>query len=401
MNDVFVLAAQRTPIGKFLGGLASLEAVDLGRRASEAAIAVAAERGGVEPASLAAAIELSIFGCARQAGTRPNLARQIAIGAGVPASSFGYTINMACGSGLQSVINGAQAVRTGECDVALVGGAESMSNVPHLLLGARNGYKLGHQTVEDAMIRDGFHCALCDMTMGRTTDLLAKELGLTREEADRFALESQHRCEAARKAGHFDAEIAPVTIKDRKGRETRIDRDQHPRDGVTLEQLGKLKPAFGENGTVTAGNASGINDGGAALLLASASFVKERGLSPIARLGAHSAAGVDPIRMGLAPVPATRKLLKKTGRALNDYDAVELNEAFAAQALACRTQLDLDPALMNVWGGAVALGHPVGCTGARICVTLIHQLLARGGGHGLATLCISGGLGLALAIECA
>ena len=390
---VVVLGALRTPIGKFLGSLSHMSAADLG----VAAVKPLLEQTGVK----AEQVDELIFGVGRQAGGGPNPARQVAIGSGMKESTTAYTLNMACGSGLLSIIHGAQSIQRGDAEIVVAGGSESMSRLPYYLEEARTGYRLGHGQLVDGMYRDGFHCPMADQLMGATAENLVEEYSIPRQEQDEYAVESQARCEAARKAGKFADEIAPIEIKKRK--ETIVlDYDEHPRDGVTIESMAKLRPVFKEEGgSVHPGNASGITDGGAAMLLASESKAKELGLTPLAILGEWSRAGVEPKRMGIGPVPAVRKLLEKSGSSLADYDLVEINEAFAAQVIACQRELEIAPDRLNVNGGAIALGHPIGATGCRIAITLLHEMKRRraegaGGDRGLATLCISGGLGLAV-----
>ena len=385
-DRVVVLGARRTPIGRFLGALAPLSGVELGVRAAVAALASA----GVAPDE----VDETLFGQARQAGAGPNPARQVSLGAGVPETRPALTVNQACGSGLAALLWARDRIRLGEARVVLAGGMESMSQVPHLLLRSREGYRLGHGDLVDAMYKDGFDCPLAGQVMGLTAETLADLHGIGREEQDRYAARSQARAVAARREGRFRNEIVPVEIAGR--RETRtVTEDEHPREGVTPESLGRLTPVFRDGGTVTAGNASGITDGAAALVLAAESWAREKGLEPLARLEAGATAGVDPRIMGMGPVPAVRALERQTGRPLGDYDLVELNEAFAAQVLAVDRELGFDPERMNVNGGAIALGHPVGASGARIAVTLIHEMIRRGSRTGLATLCVSGGLGVA------
>ncbi len=392
MRKVVVAAARRTPIGKFMGGLASLSPADLGASLVPTVIA----DSGVAPEAIG---EL-LFGCGRQAGAGPNVARQVAVRSGLPLSSTAVTLNMACGSGLLAIIEGRNAIVRGEQDVMVVGGTESMSRLPYYLEDARTGYRLGHGQLVDGMYRDGFHCPLADQLMGATAENLAEEFDISRRSQDEYSVETQRRCEVARAEGRFAAEIVPVEIPGRKG-PTIVDADEHPRDGVTLESMGKLKPVFREGGTVHPGNSSGITDGAAALVLVAEETAHDLRLPILATLGASTRAGVEPGRMGMGPVPAVRKLLELTGRDLRDYHLIELNEAFAAQILACDRELEFDREKLNVNGGAIALGHPIGATGARIVVTLIHELRRRGGGLGLATLCISGGQGLALEVEVA
>jgi len=392
LRPVVVVDALRTPIGKFLGSFVELSAADLG----VAAVTALLERTGV------AANEVGelVFGCGRQAGGGPNVARQVSVRSGIPVTTPAWTVNMACGSGLKSINLAAESIRLGRTDVAIAGGTESMSGLPFFLPKMRTGYRLGEAPLVDGMYQDGFHCPLADMLMGATAEKLARQKGISREEQDEFALASQHKCEAARAAGRFEAEIAPVAVPQRKGDPLVVSKDEHPRDGTKLESLGKLPPVFDrENGTVTAGNASGITDGSAALLLMSAERAGELGLEPLAYVGAAAEAGVDPTIMGIGPVPALGRLKEANGRDAADYDLIELNEAFAAQVLACHRELPLPMERLNVNGGSIALGHPIGATGARIVVTLLHELKRRGGEHGLATLCISGGMGLATAFH--
>jgi acetyl-CoA C-acetyltransferase len=383
---VAILSAVRTPIGKFLGGLSEVSAVDLAAVASRAAI----ERSGLA----AADIGETIFGHARQAGNAPNPARQIGARAGVPIASPAWTINQACASGLKALVAGAQAILLGDARVVLAGGVENMSRVPFLLEGLRKGWKMGHQPLVDNMYRDGFVCGLCGKIMGETAETLAEQYGIGREEQDAYALRSQQRAEAAQKAGRFEAELVTVDAPGRGGPVT-VTADEHIRPGATLADMAKLPPVFSKTGTVTAGNASGITDGAAALVLASEAVVAERGLAPLAWYDASIVTGVPPEVMGIGPVPAVQKLLERTGATLADFDLVELNEAFAAQVLAVDRELGFDPERLNVNGGSIALGHPIGASGARIVVTLLHELARRGGRRGLATLCVSGGLGIA------
>jgi acetyl-CoA C-acetyltransferase len=389
-TDVFIAGAVRTPIGRFGGALASLTAAELGAVAARAAL----ERAGLSPE----AIEETVVGNARPAGVGPNPARQVAHAAAIPDSSPAYTVNMACGSGLRAMINGYQSIVMGDRDVVLVGGTESMSRVPYLLEGARWGHKMGHQQVTDAMFRDGFMCPLCSQLMGETAETLADRYHIGREEQDLYAVETQQRCERARRAGRFLDEIVAVTIKGSKG-VTTFEQDEHPRDGVTLESLQKLPPVFRKNGTVHAGNSSGIVDGAAAMILLSEDALRRLKVIPLARIVAYTIVGVDPAIMGIGPVPAVRALLAKTGLALGDIDLIELNEAFAAQVIACQRELGFDLSRLNVNGGAIALGHPIGATGARLSVTLVHEMRRRHARRGLATLCISGGQGIAMLLE--
>jgi acetyl-CoA C-acetyltransferase len=391
MERVAIVAAVRTPIGRFLGAFADLSAADLGVFATKAAI----ERSGVP----AADIDELIYGNARQAGGGPNPARQVLVRSGIPVERPAFTVNQACGSGIQSIILGADRIRAGKSRFVLAGGTESMSRVPHLLDRARTGYRLGNAPLVDGMYRDGFLDPICGMLMGETAEKLADIHRIDRKEQDEFALESQRRAGAAIAAKRFDDEIAPVTVKGRKGEERRVTADEHPRPETTLAEIGKLPPVFREGGTVHAGNSSGITDGATSLVLAAESVAKERKLSVIAYVGESEVVGVDPSIMGIGPVPATRKLLERTKRKLEDFDLIELNEAFAAQVLACDRELHLDRTKLNVNGGAIALGHPIGSTGARIVTTLIHEMKRRQAARGLATLCVSGGLGIALELN--
>jgi acetyl-CoA C-acetyltransferase len=390
LTDAYILSAVRTPIGKFGGSLASMSAADMGVVAAKAAM----ERAGVEPAQ----VEETIFGNARQAGGGPNPARQISIRSGVPQSVPAYTVNKACASGMKSIALACQEIVTGNLDCVLAGGAESMSRLPYYLDGARWGYRLGNQELVDGMYRDGFFCPLAQMVMGETAELLAEQYKISRDEQDEFALTSQTRAAAAIASNRFQEEIVPVTLESKKG--TRVfDRDEHPFPDATLEKLGKLPPVFSKTGTLTAGNSSGITDGAAAIVLASNAFVTKHSLKPLARILAVSSAGVDPRIMGIGPVPALRKLEEKHGLKLADFGLVELNEAFAAQVLACDRELHFNRDTLNVNGGAIALGHPIGCTGTRITVTLLHEMRRRRIQRGVATLCVSGGMGMALALE--
>jgi acetyl-CoA C-acetyltransferase len=390
MHEVYILSAVRTPIGKFGGSLASMTAADMGVVAAQAAI----ERAGIRPEQ----IEETIFGNARQAGGGPNPARQISIRSGVPQEAPAYTVNKACASGLKSIALGYQEIATGNLDCVLAGGAESMSRLPYYLDGARWGYRLGNQELVDGMYRDGFFCPLAKMLMGETAEVLAEQYKITREEQDEFALCSQTRASAAINASRFDRELVPVTLDSRKGPQT-FSRDEHLFVGATMEKMAKLSPVFSKSGTITAGNSSGITDGAAAVVLASEDFAKKHALKPLARIVAITSVGVDPRIMGIAPVPALRKMEQKHQLRLADFDVVELNEAFAAQVLACDRELHFDREKLNVNGGSIALGHPIGCTGTRITVTLLHEMLKRKAKRGVATLCVSGGLGMALALE--
>ncbi len=389
-GDIVLAAPVRTPIGRFGGVLAPLTAADLGTAAAKAAL----ERAALDPGR----VDQVIFGHARQAGGGPNTARQIAYRAGVPVDRPAFTVNQACGSGLQAVISAARAILLGEARVVLAGGTESMSNTPYLLPRARWGYRLGHTEIVDGMYQDGFNDPLSKLVMGETAEELAEEAGIDRAASDAWAVESQRRSERARAKGRFASEIAPVTVPGKKG-DLQVDADEHPRDGVTLASLAKLAPVFREGGRVTAGNASGITDGAAAIVVASRRAAGELGLPVVARLVGWEVVGVEPRIMGIGPVPAVRRLLARTGIDIKNIDEVELNEAFACQVLACLKDLDFPHETVNPDGGAISLGHPIGATGARILVTLLHGMAARGGERGIATLCVSGGLGLAALVE--
>jgi acetyl-CoA C-acetyltransferase len=390
LGDVYILSAVRTPIGKFGGSLAGLTAADMGVVAAKAAM----ERAVLRPDQ----VQETIFGNARQAGGGPNPARQISVRSGIPQEVPAYTVNQACASGMKSIALGLHEIATGNLDCVLAGGTESMSRLPYYLDGARWGYRLGNQELVDGMYRDGFFCPLAEMVMGETAELLAEQYKISREEQDQFALCSQTRAAAAIKSGKFDAELAPVQIETKKGTQT-FHADEHPFPGATLEKMARLLPVFSESGTISAGNSSGITDGAAAVVLASEEFIKQNNLNPLARILASTSAGVDPRVMGIGPVPAIRKLEQKHQLKLSDFDLVELNEAFAAQVLACDRELHFEKEKLNVNGGAIALGHPIGATGTRITVTLLHEMLKRKAKRGLATLCVSGGMGMTLAIE--
>jgi acetyl-CoA C-acetyltransferase len=390
LNDVYILSAARTPIGKFGGSLATLSAADMGVFAAKAAL----ERAGVQPEQ----IEETIFGNARQAGGGPNPARQISIRAGIPKEVPAYTVNKACASGIKSIALAFQEIAIGNLECVVAGGTESMSRVPFYLEGARWGYRLGNQEIVDGMYRDGFFCPMAKMLMGETAEVLAEQYKISRDEQDQFALVSQQRAAAAQSTGRFDAEIAPVTIEGKKGA-TIFSRDEHLFLDANIEKLAKLAPVFSKTGTITAGNSSGITDGAAAVVLGSEKFAKQNDLKPLGRVLAVTSAGVDPRVMGIGPAPAIRKMEQKHGLSLAAFDLIELNEAFAAQVLACDRELHFDREKLNVNGGAIALGHPIGCTGTRVTVTLLHEMLKRRGSRGLATLCVSGGMGMALAIE--
>ena len=388
--ESFIVAPVRTPIGKFGGAFVDVPAPELGGAAARETL----RRARIDPK----AVGEVIIGHGRQGGNRPNPARQVQWKAGIPQETPAYTVNKACASSLKAITLAAGAIRLGEQEVVLVGGQENMSRTPFLLDRARFGYRLGHAEVIDGMYLDGFLCPLCGELMGATAENLADRYSLTREDQDRYAVETQRRCEEATKAGRFRDEVVPVEIAGRKG-PTKVEADEHPRAGSTLEGMRKLPAVFRKDGTVHAGNSSGITDGAATMLVASGDAVKRHGLEPAARVVDWTVAGVDPSIMGIGPVPAVRALLERNRITLGDVDLVELNEAFAAQVLACAKDLELDLAKVNVNGGAIALGHPIGATGARIVVTLLHEMRRRQAKRGIATLCVSGGMGMAVLFE--
>ncbi len=387
-DHVVIVSAARTPIGAFNGSLATLPAHELGRIAIRAAL----ERAGVEPAQISEVIVGQILTAAQ--GQNP--ARQASIHAGIPAETPAYGVNMLCGSGLKSVAMACQAIRNGDSTAVVAGGQESMTQAPHAAH-LRSGVKMGSHELVDTMLKDGLWDAFHGYHMGNTAENVARKWQITREEQDRFACASQNKAEAAIKAGRFKEEIVPVTIRTRKG-ETVVDTDEYPRFGTTLEALAKLRPAFDREGTVTAGNASGINDGAAALLVMRGAEAERRGLEPLARIVSWAQAGVDPAIMGTGPIPASRMALEKAGWSVEDLDLIEANEAFAAQAIAVNRELGWDPEKVNVNGGAIALGHPIGASGARILTTLLYEMKRRNARRGLATLCIGGGMGIAMCV---
>ena len=390
-RSVVVAGAVRTPIGRFGGSLAGVHVADLGAIAAKEAL----RRAGLA----AAAVDETIVGHARQAGNGPNVGRQVAHFAGVPDERPAYTINQACASGLQAIVSGAQAIALGDSDVVLAAGSENMSAIPFLLTDERWGKKLGDLPVVDAMYRDGYLCRLCNQVMGETAETLVTRYAISREEQDRYALASQQRAAAAWADGRMAQEIVAVPYRDAKGREALLERDEHPRADTTLETLGRLPPVFKKDGSVHAGNSSAITDGAAAVIVLAEEKAATLGVTPQARVVAAVSAGVDPAAMGLGPVPAVKALFERTGLAMGDMDVVELNEAFASQVLACDRELGFDRERLNVNGGAIALGHPTGCSGTRIVVTLLHELERRSGRYGLATLCVSGGQGMAVLFE--
>jgi acetyl-CoA C-acetyltransferase len=390
MNAV-ILSACRTPIGSFGGAFKDLSAVDLGAIVIREAIA----RADVDPAEIGDVV----MGCVLQAGAGMNVARQAAMKAGVPAEVPGETVNRVCGSGLQAVVHAVEAVKAGYVDLMLAGGTESMSNAPYLLKGARWGYRMGNAEATDSMLQEGLTCAICGCHMGMTAEEIVGRYNVSRVDQDVFAAESQRRAEAAIASGAFDREIVPVDVPSKKGAPVKVTRDEYPRAGTTAEKLAALRPAFAKDGSVTAGNASGINDGAAALVIATEEKARKLGRKPLARILSYCTTGIDPKIMGMGPVQAMRKAAERAGVTLADLDLIELNEAFASQSLAVVRELGLDPAKVNTHGGAIALGHPIGASGARILTTLVHALQARGGGRGAASLCVGGGMGTAMIVE--
>ena len=390
-EKVVILSAVRTPIGKYGGAFKEISAVALGVAASVEAM----KRAGVSPGQ----IDEVIFGMARQAGNRPNPARQILYRSGIPVDRPAFTVNKACASGMKAIALARQSLLLGENKIVLAGGTENMSRIPYLLDGARWGYRLGDGVLVDAMYRDGLFCPLAEMIMGETVDLLAEKLGISRREQDEYALESQMKAKRAAEKLKFKDEIVPVAVRGKGGQESVISDDEHPRPETTLENLATLQPAFRKGGSVTAGNSSGLTDGAAALVLTTQSEAQKLGARPLAEILGFASAGVEPKEMGLGPVPATKKILKSLNLGLDDFDLIEINEAFAAQVLACERELKWEPARRNIKGGAIALGHPIGCTGARITVTLLHNLIQENKELGLATLCVSGGQGMSLVLK--
>ncbi|HEY5381047.1 MAG TPA: acetyl-CoA C-acetyltransferase [Acidobacteriaceae bacterium] len=390
MREVVIVSAVRTPVGKFLGGLSSLSAVELGAIAIRAAV----ERAGVA----AEAVDECVMGCVLPAGLGQNPARQAALRGGLSDSVSALTINMVCGSGLRAVGLAAREIAEGDAEIVVAGGMESMSNAPYLLPGARKGMRMGNSTVVDSMVRDGLWCACEDFHMGETAELVADKHGITREEQDRFALESHRRAGEAWRQGRFDAEVVTVEVPGKKG-STTVTRDESVREDTTLEALAALKPAFRKNGTVTAGNAPGVNDAAAAVVVMSADKARELKLKPMATIRAQATSGVAPRWVMLAPVIGVQRVLKRAGWVMSDVDLFELNEAFAVQALGVTKELGLDMERVNVNGGAVAIGHPIGASGARIFVTLLHEMQRRNVHKGVAALCLGGGNSVALAVE--
>jgi acetyl-CoA C-acetyltransferase len=391
MTDVVIVSAVRTAVGKFGGSLAKIPAPELGATVIRAVL----ERAGVKPEQVSEVI----MGQVLTGGSGQNPARQSLIKAGLPSAIPGMTINKVCGSGLKAVMLAANAVIAGDADIIVAGGQENMSAAPHVLHGSRDGFRMGDAKLVDSMILDGLWDVYNQYHMGTTAENVAKEYGVTREEQDKFAALSQNKAEAAQKSGRFNDEIVTVEIPQRKGEPLRFASDEFVRHGVTAEALGSLKPAFSKEGTVTAGNASGINDGAAAVLVMSAKKAEALGLKPLARIKAYANAGVDPKVMGMGPVPASRRCLERAGWNVGDLDLLEINEAFAAQALAVHKQMGWDTSKVNVNGGAIAIGHPIGASGCRVLVTLLHEMQKRDAKRGLASLCIGGGMGVALAVE--
>ncbi|QGZ54764.1 acetyl-CoA C-acetyltransferase [Paraburkholderia acidiphila] len=391
MTDIVIVSAARTAVGKFGGSLAKVAAPDLGAIVIKAAL----ERAGVKPEQVSDVI----MGQVLTAGSGQNVARQASIKAGLPTAVPAMTINKVCGSGLKAVMLAANAIIAGDSDIVVAGGQENMSAAPHVLPGSRDGFRMGDAKLIDSMIVDGLWDVYNQYHMGVTAENVAKEYGITREEQDAFAALSQNKAEAAQKAGRFDAEIVPVAIPQRKGEPLQFATDEFVRHGVTAESLAGLKPAFNKEGTVTAANASGLNDGAAAVVVMSAKKAEALGLTPLARIKAYASGGVDPKIMGMGPVPASKRALERAGWSVNDLDLMEINEAFAAQALAVNKQMGWDTSKINVNGGAIAIGHPIGASGCRILVTLLHEMQKRDAKRGLASLCIGGGMGVALALE--
>ncbi|HSE21735.1 MAG TPA: thiolase family protein [Pyrinomonadaceae bacterium] len=390
MGNIYLAGSVRTPIGKFGGALASLSAADLGVAVAEETL----KRTGIR----ADQIDQGIWGCARQAGGGPNVGRQITFRAKVPETAPAFTVNQACGSGLKAIILAAQEILLGRANIILAGGTESMSRVPYFAEGARWGIRMGNSPLVDGMYRDGFNDPLSGLVMGETAENLAKQYSISRSEQDDYALRSQQRAQEALESGRFSSEIVPFELT-AKGKNTTFANDEHPRSNSSISDLAKLPPVFSKEGTVTAGNSSGITDGAAALLVMGQESLEQHGVKAQARLVDYEITGVSPEIMGIGPVPAIRRLLERQQLALKDVDLIELNEAFAAQVIACDRELNLDNERLNVNGGAIALGHPIGCTGVRITTTLLHELEKRDARLGLATLCISGGMGIALLLE--
>jgi acetyl-CoA C-acetyltransferase len=391
MTDAVILSAARTPVGKLLGALKSLSAVDLGVTAARAAI----ERAAIDPTQ----VDEVILGNVVQAGNGQNPARQVALRAGIPDSVAALTINKVCGSGLKAVMLAANSIRVGEIQIAVAGGMESMTQAPYLLRRAREGYRMGDGELIDSMISDGLWCAFDNWHMGNTGEVVSERYNVSRQEQDAYALESHRKAVAAMREGRFDAEIVPVEIKQKKGPSIFVTRDEGPREDTTLEALSKLRPAFKADGTVTAGNAPPVNDGAAAVVVASAEAAERMGRKPLARIVAQATSGVEPKMVMMAPVTAIQKTLERAGWNLGDVDLIELNEAFSVQAVAITREMGIDSDRLNVNGGAVALGHPIGASGARILVTLLYEMQRRAARRGIAALCLGGGNAVAMAVE--
>jgi acetyl-CoA C-acetyltransferase len=391
MRDVVIAAAKRTAVGAFGGGLSSLRADQLG----SAVIKALLEETGVSPDQ----IDEVILGQVLTAGCGQNPARQASINAGIPATVPAMTINKVCGSGLKAVHMAVQAIQCGDAELLIAGGQESMSQAPHVLPNSRNGQRMGNWTMVDTMISDGLWDAFNDYHMGVTAENITEKYGISRQEQDEFAAASQQKAATAIDAGYFDSQIVPISVPQRKGDPVIVKTDENPRAGVTAESLGKLRPAFKKDGTVTAGNASALNDGAAAVIVCSAEKAKALGLTPLVTIRAHANAGVDPTIMGTGPIPASQRCLQRAGWTVDEIDLIEANEAFAAQAISVNRDLGWDVSKVNVNGGAIALGHPIGASGCRILVTLLHEMMRRDAKKGLATLCIGGGMGVALAVE--
>ena len=391
MREVVIVSAARTPIGSFGGALKGTSAVELGR----IAVAEAIKRAGIDPA----AVEEVIIGNVLQGGLGQNVARQVALAAGIPQEVPAFALNKVCGSGMRAISMAAQIIKAGDADIVVAGGTESMSSSGYIAPAARWGARMGDTALADSMILDGLTDAMHKIHMGITAENVCEQWGLTREELDAFAARSQQRAEAAQKEGRFKDEIVPVVIPQRKGDPLVFDTDEYPKKGVTAESIGKLKPAFKKDGMVTAANASGVNDGAAAVVVMSKEKAEALGLKPLCTIVSYASVGVDPLIMGIAPITATQKALNRAGLGLPDIDLIESNEAFAAQSVAVGKDLGLDPEKLNVNGGAIALGHPIGASGCRIVVTLLHEMQKRGSQYGLATLCIGGGQGTALIVK--
>jgi acetyl-CoA C-acetyltransferase len=392
VTEAVIASAARTPIGSFLGGLSEVSSVDLGTLVIREAL----KRAGIESSQ----VEEVIMGHVLQAGLGQNTARQAMLRAGIPNERVAYTVNKVCASGLKAVMLAAQSIRAGDAELLVAGGMENMTQAPYLLKKARSGgYRLGNGELVDSLTQDGLTCAICDIEMGITAENIAKRYGISRDEQDAFALESQRKADIALQQRRFHDEIVPVTITDRKGNTKQVEHDEHPRSGLRIEDLSRLKPVFQQGGTVTAGNASGINDGAAAVVVCTREKAELLGLRPLARIRSYASAGVDPAYMGLGPVPAAQMAMKKAGLSVSDLGIAEINEAFAAQSIAVLRDLELDPAIVNVNGGAIALGHPIGASGARVLVTLLYEMRKRNVETGLAALCVGGGHGVALIVE--